>query len=126
MEELPAMTIKCDECRTGDAEYEFGEHDRFEVLAQCQGLPRVLESVQFRPGTFCDDCLVEWLLKESDRLYNREQTRWLYRQEATRRQVTNNPFHCSDCGRKQGVGIRRAWQGSTHRWSLLRLSLQPI
>src|SRR5690242_6011882 len=94
MEKLPATTIKCDQCRTGHAEYQLGEHDKFEIVAQIGDLPRALESVQFRPGVFCEDCVSKWLLHESDRLSDRERARWLYRQEATQREATNEPFRC--------------------------------
>jgi hypothetical protein len=128
-----AMTIKCDQCTTCQAEYKLGERDRFEILAQFQDLPRVLESVQFRRGTLCEDCLLAWLLIESDHLYDRERTRWLYRQEATHRQITNNPFHCSECrlesgewvyvvpGKGQRTGRRAALLASSRRAVVFKL-----
>src|SRR5690349_3762502 len=97
------MTIKCDQCKTGRAEYEFDERDRFEVVAQTGDLRRV-ESVPCKPGKFCDDCVCLFLFYEAIRLTDREQTRYQYLQEAKRREAANDLFHCSECGR-----VSREW-----------------
>jgi hypothetical protein len=92
------MTIKCDQCKTGRAEYEFWPDDTLKVTTQIGDLRRV-QSVPSRAGLFCDDCLCLFLVHEANRLGEVEKMRWQYLQEAKRREAAGDPFHCSECGR---------------------------
>jgi hypothetical protein len=79
------------------AEYRIDNTTKFEIGAKIADRPRVTESVQLKPGSFCEECVITTLLGRADLLADRERTRGLYLREVQRRQAANDPFHCSTC-----------------------------
>src|SRR5438309_3015199 len=93
--ETPVLVVKCQECKTRPAEHEIeSDSAAIAVTVPSPLCGQVTEHVRLRPGVLCDDCMVLVLKEESDRLADREQARWMYREELRRRQVSGDPARC--------------------------------